>query len=277
MLKYILILFIIKSKIKIKWKSFFKKGIKFKGGKYGVYCYCGKQGSTKTMSVVKFLSDNSDKKIYCNMKSLDGDKIPYQYIEGLDGLLSLRKEHDIIIFFDEIFTEITKHQRISSDVMDFLSQMRKRRIILLTTCQEWRLLPLDFRLYVRFQVNCSAVNIPIFNAISIRKIIDGDNIHWSDEEQDFVGELVETTVWHCEKSIANSYDTYEQIGKYSNYACGPQTQQAEVENFTNEYINKLDDEFWNDIDLSTDLNRADTTTSPMSELCQRMKGEENEV
>lgn len=280
MFKYIFILFgvvfiafLIKSKIRIKFKSFFKRGIKLQGGKYGVYCYCGKQGSSKTMSVIKFLHDHSknNEVIYCNMKSIDKDKIPYRYIEGLEGLLSLRSEHDIIIFFDEIFTEITKHQKISSDVMDFLSQMRKRRIILLTTCQEWRLLPLDFRLYVRFQVNCSMRTIPFFNAISIKKIIDGDNIKWSDEEQDFVGELVETTVWHCEKEIANCYDTYEQIGKYSNYTCAPESKQVELEK------KDIDTKFWNDISLEDIVSdRADTTTSPMSELCQRWKGVVNE-
>ena len=278
MFKYIFILagvvfiaYLIKNKIRIKFKSFFKKGIKVQGGKFGVYCYCGKQGSSKTMSVIKFLSDHSKNGeiIYCNMKSIDKEKIPYRYIEGLEGLLNLRSEHDIIIFFDEIFTEITKHNKISKEVMDFLSQMRKRRIILLTTCQEWRLLPLDFRLYVRFQVNCSMRSIPLFNAISIKKIINGDNIKWSDEEQDFVGELVETTVWHCEKSIAESYDTYETIGQYSNYASAQESKEAELEN--------IDTDFWSDISPDEEVyDRADTTTSPMSELCQRLKGVENE-
>lgn len=255
MYKYIILIFIvcfivflIKNKIRIKLDSFFKRGIKLKGGQYGVYCYCGKQGSSKTMSVVKFLHDHAKNNaiIYCNMKSINPDLIPYKYINGLEELLNLRSEHDIIIFFDEIFTEINKHQKISKEVMDFLSQMRKRRIILLTTCQEWRLLPLDFRLYVRFQVNCSMKQIPLFHALSIKKIIDGDNIKWSDEEQDFVGELVETTIWHCEKSIADSYDTYEQIGQYSNYSCAPESKQEELE--------EVDKYFWADITKDDVIN-----------------------
>ena len=48
------IYFIKKNKIKIKFNSFFKKGIKLQKGAFGVYCYCGKQGSSKTMSVIKF-------------------------------------------------------------------------------------------------------------------------------------------------------------------------------------------------------------------------------
>lgn len=234
-----IVVYFVKNKIRIKLSSFFKKGIKLKGGKYGVYCYCGKQGSSKTMSVIKFLYDHSQNNevIYSNMLSINKNEINYRYIKDLEDLLKLRSEHDIIIFFDEIFTEINKHQKIGQDVMDFLSQMRKRRIILITTCQEWRLLPLDFRLYVRFQVNCSMKSIPFFHAISIKKIIDGDNIKWSDEEQDFVGELIETTVWHCEKHIAEMYDTYEQIGKYSNYTTDAHESKSVVE------LNN-DEEFW---------------------------------
>ena len=37
---------------KIKLKTFFRKGFIPKKGRFGVYCYCGKQGSGKTYSVV---------------------------------------------------------------------------------------------------------------------------------------------------------------------------------------------------------------------------------
>lgn len=222
MFKYIFILalmigafWLFKNKIKIKWKTFFQKGFKREKNIWGVYCYCGKQGSSKTGNVISYLYENRDKVIYANLTSINEEEIPYTYISGLEDLLELRKEHDCIIFFDEIFTEITKHQKISKDVMDFLSQMRKRRIIFITTCQEWRLLPLDFRLYVRYQINCSMFSLPFFGACSLKNIIDGDNIKWSDEEQDFVGALIENTVSHCVKKVYDLYDTYEQIGKFA--------------------------------------------------------------
>ena len=68
-----IIIYFIKNKIRIKFKSFFKKGIKLQKGAFGVYCYCGKQGSSKTMSVIKFLYDHSrnNEKIYCNLKLID--------------------------------------------------------------------------------------------------------------------------------------------------------------------------------------------------------------
>ena len=43
-----LIYYCITNKIRIKFKTFFKKGFKVKKGIYGIYCYCGFQGNGKT-------------------------------------------------------------------------------------------------------------------------------------------------------------------------------------------------------------------------------------
>ena len=70
MIVVILLIFMWQNKIKIKWKTFFKKGFKVENGPWGVYCYDGKQGSFKTYSIVEFLLENKDKRIYSNVKSL---------------------------------------------------------------------------------------------------------------------------------------------------------------------------------------------------------------
>ena len=117
---------------KIKFKTFFKKGFAPQRGRFGVYCYCGKQGSGKTYSAVEFLLSNKDMKIYSNVRSLKGVK--YTPIGGFDDLLKLRSETNCIIFFDEIFTALSKKsssrltRQQSNEVLDFLSQMRKRKI-----------------------------------------------------------------------------------------------------------------------------------------------------
>lgn len=58
-LKFLLILFIMiviyycfKNKIKIKFKTFLKRGFKVKKGVYGIYCYVGFQGNGKTYSCI---------------------------------------------------------------------------------------------------------------------------------------------------------------------------------------------------------------------------------
>lgn len=194
---------------KIKIKTFFKKGFAPKRGRFGVYCYCGKQGSGKTYSVVEFLKQqDSDIKIYSNLDSLRG--IKYTYFNGFDNLLKLRNEHDCIIVYDEIFTALTKSTKLSTEVLDFLSQMRKRRIVFLTTAQEWLEINITLRRYCRYQIECNMMNI-LGLGILIKHMYDAEQLKWSNEENEYIAPLVETTISKCNISVANSYDTFEQI------------------------------------------------------------------
>ena len=193
---------------KIKWKSFFRKGFAPKRGKFGVYCYCGKQGSGKTYSAVEFLLQNKNMPIYSNVSTIKGVK--YTYFSGFDELLKLRDKTDCIIFYDEIFTALTKSSKMSTDVLDFLSQMRKRRIIFITTAQEWLEISMTLRRYCRFQVECNMRNI-LGLGILTKHCYDAEQMKWSQEDNEYVAPLVETTIAKCNVKVANSYDTFEQI------------------------------------------------------------------
>lgn len=193
---------------KIKWKTFFRKGFAPRRGKFGVYCYCGKQGSGKTYSAVDFILQNKNMPIYSNVSSIKGVK--YTYFNGFDELLKLRNQTDCIIFYDEIFTALTKSSKMSKEVLDFLSQMRKRRIIFITTAQEWLEINITLRRYCRFQVECGMRNILGLGIIT-KHCYDAEQLKWSNEENEYVAPLVETTIAKCNVKIANSYDTFEQI------------------------------------------------------------------
>lgn len=193
---------------KIKWKTFLKKGFAPKRGKFGVYCYCGKQGCGKTYSVVEFLSQNKDIPIYANISSING--IDYTYFNGFDELLNLRDKSDCIIVYDEIFTALTKSSRINQDVLDFLSQMRKRRIIFLTTAQEWLEINITLRRYCRYQIECRMLNI-FGLGVLIKHCYDAEQMKWSQEDNEYVAPLEETTISKCNVSVAQKYDTFEQI------------------------------------------------------------------
>lgn len=203
-----ILLFFYRRKIKIKFKTFFKKGFAPKRGKFGVYCYCGKQGQGKTYSAVEFLLENKDKEIFSNVKTIQG--VEYTPISGFDDLLSLRNKTDCIIFYDEIFTALTKSSKVTTDVLDFLSQMRKRRIVFITTAQEWLEINMTLRRYCRYQINCRMLNF-FGLGILIKTFHDAENMKWSNDEQEYVSPLLETSVSKCNLSVANSYDTFEQI------------------------------------------------------------------
>lgn len=195
-------------KVKIKWKTFFHKGFYKSAKPYGVYCYCGKQGKGKTYSVVEFLLNNSDYKIYANISSIEG--IDYTYFSGFDELLKLRDEHDCIIVFDEIFTALTKTSKMNTDVLDFLSQMRKRRIIFITTAQEWLEINITLRRYCRYQIDCNMFSIFGY-PILIKHLKDAEQMTWSQIDNEYIAPLIETTISHGMKSVINAYDTFEQI------------------------------------------------------------------
>lgn len=193
---------------KIKFKTFFKKGFAPKRGKFGVYCYCGKQGSGKTYSSVEFILNNSHLPIFSNVSTIKG--VNYTYFSGFDNLLKLRNQHDCIIFYDEIFTALTKSSRINTDVLDFLSQMRKRRIIFITTAQEWLEINITLRRYCRYQIECQMLNI-LGLGVLVKRMYDAEQLKWSNDDNEYVAPLIETTISKCNLSVANSYDTFEQI------------------------------------------------------------------
>lgn len=205
----VIIIIIVKFRhTKIKFNTFFKKGFAPKRGKFGVYCYCGKQGSGKTYSAVEFLLSNKHMPIYSNVSTIKG--VDYTYFSGFDNLLKLRNEHDCIIFYDEIFTALTKSSRINTDVLDFLSQMRKRRIIFITTAQEWLEINITLRRYCRYQIECKMINF-LGLGLLFKHMYDAEQLHWSNEDNEYVAPLIETTISKCNVSVANSYDTFEQI------------------------------------------------------------------
>lgn len=193
---------------KIKWKTFLRKGFAPKTSKYGVYCYCGKQGSGKTYSAVEFLLNNTTLPIYSNVKSMTGFK--YEYFTGFDNLLKLRDKTDCIIFYDEIFTALTKSSKMTTEVLDFLSQMRKRRIVFITTAQEWLEINITLRRYCRYQIECKMMNI-LGLGLLIKRMYDAEQMKWSQLDNEYIAPLIETTISKCNVKIANSYDTFEQI------------------------------------------------------------------
>ena len=195
---FLVIIIIALRKVKIKWLTFLQRGFKKETKPYGVYCYCGKQGKGKTYSVIEYLMNNKNKKIYANIKSIKG--LDYTYFSGFDELLKLRDEHDCIIVFDEIFTALTKTSKMNTEVLDFLSQMRKRRIIFITTAQEWLEINMTLRRYCRYQIDCNMISI-VGYPILIKKMFDAEQMKWETLENEYVAPLVDTTISHGLKKV----------------------------------------------------------------------------
>ena len=149
--------------------------------------------------------------------------INYTYFTGFEQLIELKHKLDnneivtdkqIVFVYDEIFTELQKQSKLNKEVIDFLCQMRKRKIIFLTTAQEWAEIPLTFRRFCRYEIKCNMINI-FGLGLLFKEFNDAENMKWSDEMQEHVAPLIETTLTKCRKHIADSYNTYLRISSVS--------------------------------------------------------------
>ena len=231
-----------KYKFAIKWKTFLKRGFLPKRGDFGLYVYDGKQGKGKTYSLVEYLIDNKNRIcVFCNIANIKN--IDYTFYTGFNGLIDIKnsldngtldydKSKQLVIVYDEIFTELQKHSKLSKEVIDFLCQMRKRKIIFLTTAQEWAEIPLSFRRFCRYEIQCNMIPLPFFG-ILIKRFGDAEQMKWDEQLQEHVCPIVETTITKCRKFIANSYDTFLRISSVE--VPIPQTE-------------SIDNEFWKDLE-----------------------------
>lgn len=107
---------------------------------------------------------------------------------------------------------IEKAGALKKEFLSFLSQLRKREIIFVSTAQEWSEINITLRRYCRFQIACNMQNIK-FNkkALCINLINDGDGIKWDNDSQDFIAPLLETNIFKGNKEIIEKYDTFETI------------------------------------------------------------------
>lgn len=209
----VIIIALIKNKTHLDIPSFFHKTLPLKMGKFGVYCFTGKQGTGKTYSLNKFIRKHAKgKKVYSNVTLKNYD---YEPLRSIEHLLSLRDAKNVYIVFDEIFTFISKTRKTNSnvakDLEEFLTQMRKMENIFITTAQEWLELPVDFRRYVRIQVDCKTKPLGFLGGILIESYYDATGMKWSQQDNEYVAPLITTKISKYEKRFMVSYDTFERI------------------------------------------------------------------
>lgn len=216
-----LIFFILKNHIHIKFSTFFKKGFKKIDNKFGVHCYCGKQGVGKTYSAVSFCNDFVQQGYFVITNVLSysvflGKKQCLYEPDILKIMMILEESNTIngkpvIIFFDEIFTVIEK-SKMPRRILAFLSQMRKRGLIFITTCQEWLELNITLRRYVRYQINCNMWSLPFFKTAFIyNQINDATKMKWDNLENEYICPVIQTNFSKGLREVINSYDTFETI------------------------------------------------------------------
>lgn len=122
------------------------------------------------------------------------------------------KDIKYLIFFDEIFTILEKKTTMSKDILSFISQLRKRKILFVTTAQEWAEINITFRRYCRYQIDCHMFASPLTKtAFIFNSINDGDQIKWDNDLQEFIAPRISANFAKCNKDVIMAYDTFETI------------------------------------------------------------------
>lgn len=241
---FVLLLYLIfVRKLRIKWKTIFTRGFRPSRQNFGLYTYTGNQGKGKTYSLIEYIYDNRDNCVFFgNIKDIScvsyvdtndienalksGSKLisdsNYVYFKGFQGLVQQKRlldwgfydnfinDKQIVFLFDELFTELQKKSTLSLEVQDFLCQLRKRKIIFLTTAQVWSEVPLYFRRLCRFQINCNMIPF-LSTGFLIKEFNDAENMKWDDELQEHVAPTLELSLSKVRKKVSSCYDTRERI------------------------------------------------------------------
>lgn len=216
-----IIFLLIYYKVKVHIKTFFKKGFLAKRGPYGTRCFYGPQGSGKTLSMVSYLFDNRKKiKIWSNVK-LSNELENYTYFNGLEELYSIYCDlrdkkinlegKTAVIVFDELFTVLQKFNKVPDYLLEMLAQLRKNKIILITSCQSWPDLPLQFRRLTRYAHHCRIITLPFLISLQLVSVEDAENMKWNEIKQTFDAPICWTDLYKCRKQVANCYDTLQSI------------------------------------------------------------------
>lgn len=130
----------------------------------GILCFCGEQGSGKTLSAVNYvynLASAFPKSVICTNVGLTWD-LTNEVIEytGPEQMLSLDNgEYGVIFFLDEMHIEFNslESKGMDSHIFELVSQQRKARKHIVGTSQVFGRLAKPFREQFKYAVCCDNI------------------------------------------------------------------------------------------------------------------------
>lgn len=174
----------------------------------GSIVFTGPQGSGKTLSAVRYVSNLV--KAYPKVKvvsNIDLKFIDYTPYNGLSNLVELPSngQFGCIVLIDEIQTEFSSldSKKLSPSAVSMISQQRKRRFHIVGTSQLFTRIAKAYREQINCCVDCDC----ILGCVQRNRIIDFDRCAY-----DINGNLTETVysgqfLWTRKKSDFDAYDT----------------------------------------------------------------------
>lgn len=181
---------------------------------HGIWVFCGKQGSGKTLSAVltvqKLCQDYPQALVCTNLdiRGIENEVVPFSDYTQLESISNGVK--GVIFLIDEIqvvFNSL-ESKNIPISTMACLAQNRKDRRVIIGTSQVYGRMAKPVREQLRFAIKCRN----ILKYIQINQVLDPNPDGYSGENDgELQGELVRTEVWFHSPKNYESYDTLFKI------------------------------------------------------------------
>ena len=190
-------------KIKVDFKSFFKKGTKPIKDDFAIRLICGYQGSGKTWYSIYLMEKNKGAKIYTNIRSYRSKRNEVVYFSNLEDIYN-NTEDNCIFLIDELSKKFTKDSRIDKQFYSWLQQSRKHKRYVFMIMQEYIQVPQWLRGVATTVYTTSKVPLlPLFKT-SLGYPILNENFEW--DIDNFMIIFYKRT-----NDISMLYDTFESI------------------------------------------------------------------
>lgn len=179
----------------------------------GIICFCGSQGSGKTLSAVNYLErigNHFPEALICTNLELRVDipnaVIPYS---GVDSLIDINNdERGVIYLIDEIHLEFNslESKKMDSNIFTLVSQQRKQRKHIIGTSQVFSRIAKPFREQFKYAILCQSYAGILFTQ-DIYKAVTGST------EEDIKSELsfLRRDFYIANPDMFSKYDTYSVI------------------------------------------------------------------
>lgn len=181
----------------------------------GLLCFCGTQGSGKTLSAVLYLKrlmDSYPKALVVSNIGLSDEffdlsrVIPY---EGISQIHSVQNgENGVIILLDEIQIEFNslESKQMNIPVFELVCQQRKQRKHIIGTTQVFGRLAKPFREQFKYAVLCNN----ILGSLFVQHVYTAKNVA---EDEDIRTELapVSSKFYFADPNDFSLYDTYQVV------------------------------------------------------------------
>jgi len=177
----------------------------------GIWCFCGPQGSGKTLSAVqclqKLCKDYPKAIVVTNLdvKGIDNEIVQftdYEQLKEMDNGI-----YGLIFFLDElhILWNSLESKEIPVSEMACFCQMRKNRRVIIGTSQVYSRIAKPIREQLKYAIDCRN----FFGLVQFNKVLDpAESI---ERNGNIECKVIGTKIWFHRPSLYSSYDTLFKI------------------------------------------------------------------